>query len=151
MWSDGPTDGSEPVVAVEMDVTLPADGGGAGPMCGSSTPQATHYAAAVSTGDMLILGRMDGITFRELLRTSLPRGIDLTGAGPVHLRLECAKLDADIDRVAFWLDDALLLDTTMPGSIGPFDRYGMWVSGMAPASSADFDNVEVLTSEAPAG
>jgi hypothetical protein len=148
-WLSDPLGVSAPVVGIGADVTLPADGGGAGPMCGSGTDQGPYYAAAATSGNMLALYRIEGSSTHERFRGSLPRGVDITGGGPVRTRIECAVVDAETDRVAVWIGDDLVMDTTMPGSIGPFDRYGVALWAKSPDSTAEFDNLEVSTNLPP--
>jgi len=130
---------------LRTSVTAAIDGGSGetGPMCGSTDTDPSFYLGVVTTRQEWVLARIVDGAISVIARDALVApsiGEDTT----VRLELECAVTGDGRDRLAFFVDGVNVADATDAGSLGPFDRVGLYGGVFQEAFAVVFDDLVAL-------
>jgi hypothetical protein len=131
---------------LELDTVLGADGSSAGPMCftADSAPEVTF--GVIDNTRTWTIGRMVDSAPAIIARGQLA-GAEVTPGTPIRMALECAVTDEG-DRMALWIDGALVADVTSTQQHGPYDEVGVYADAVAGGTTVRFDDAVVLTGTA---
>ena len=134
------------VLRTSVTAAIDAGSGEAGPMCGSTADDPSFYLGVVTTQQEWVLAHIVDGTISVIARDTLAApaiGDDTT----VRLELECAVTGDGRDRLAFFVDGVNVADATDAGSLGPFDRVGLYAGVFQEEFGVVFDDLVAFGGE----